>query len=83
MAILAFLFTSSETSLSIIKRDAYAAIAALEINVSKESVKKYILLNAVTIHNSEPKAIQTFSKIIDEYSTIWTDQGFAKLSKEY
>lgn len=57
MAIPAFLFTSSETTLSTIKRDAYTAVAALEINVSKKSVKKYILLNGVTIRNSGPKAI--------------------------
>ena len=52
--------------------DAFAAAAAPEI----------VLFNGITIHDSGTEAIEAFTKIIDEYASIWTDQGFAELLKE-
>ena len=58
---------------------ALAAAAVPEINLSKE----HVLPNGVTIHDSGAEAVQAFTKIVEEYSTIWTDQGFAKLTEEH
>lgn len=74
---LAILFIFSEILLNTMKKDVYAIAMALEISVPKE----YILSNGVTIHDSGLEAIQTFTKIVKEYFTIWTNQDFAKLPK--
>lgn len=70
IAILAVLFIFLEILLNTIKRDVYTTVAALEINISKEIVKEYILPHRVTIHNLRSKTLQDFSKIVDEYSII-------------
>lgn len=64
---------------STIHGDALVATAAPEVDLSSECV----LPNGVTIHNSGAKAVQAFTQIVEEYSTIWTDQGFAKLPEEH
>ena len=40
-----------------------------------------VLSNDITVHNSSKKNIQKFSNLIDKYSSLWTDQRFANLSK--
>lgn len=52
--------------------DAFAAVAALE----------RVLPNGITIHDSGTEAVEAFTKIVDEYASIWTDQGFAELPEE-
>ena len=41
-----------------------------------------ILPSGVTIHDSGSEAIDAFSKIVNEFPTIWKDTGFAELPEE-
>ena len=42
-----------------------------------------VLSNDITIHNSsEGNVIQKFSNLIEKYSSLWTNQKFANLSKD-
>ena len=40
-----------------------------------------VLSNDITVHNSSKRNIQKFSKLIEKYSSLWTDQRFTNLSK--
>ena len=40
-----------------------------------------VLSNDITVHNSSERNIQKFSNLIEKYSSLWTDQKFANLSK--
>lgn len=41
-----------------------------------------IMPNGVTIHNSSKEAVDAFSKLVNEFPTIWHDTGFATLPEE-
>lgn len=46
------------------------------------SANETILTNEVTVYNSSPANVDTFSQIVQEYPTLWKDTGFADLPKE-
>ena len=52
------------------------------INETKNSFKDVVLSNEITIHNSFTDVVKSLSKLITEYSTLWTNQGFANLSEK-
>ena len=42
-----------------------------------------VLPIGVKIYDSGMEAVNAFTKIVDEYTTMWTDQGFAALPEEH
>lgn len=66
-------FISMKILLSIIKKGAYTAIVALDVKVSKKSIKRCTLFNKVTIHNLKSKTFSALSKITGEYLIILTE----------
>ena len=49
--------------------------------VDKKLTTNIVLFNDITIHDSSHNASQRLCKLIEEYSSLWTDQEFANLSK--
>ena len=49
--------------------------------VDKKLTTDIVLSNDITVHDSSHNAFQQLCKLIEKYSSLWTDQEFANLSK--
>ena len=63
------------------KKEKHTAVADVFLSINNDA--DIVLFNDITIHNaSEKNVIQKFSNLIEKYSSLWTDQRFANLSKK-
>ena len=51
------------------------------VTVDKKLTTDIVLFNDITVHDSFHNVSQRLCKLIEEYSSLWTDQEFANLSK--
>ena len=52
------------------------------VSESTKSNTETILLNEITVHISSTQTVNAFTNLINNYSTIWTNQKFVKLSEK-